>query len=251
MSNHFHALGFPVDEADDLDSLIHLASAEGDRFPSEHGEYCLWSPGEGVQIWLHFVDTDLVSISPHYAGTSKRTVGLIERVRQEEDNLLEGGFYGWADPGRNLDDGDYPFLFYVPDFHRYDDLVLPRRASIQLTAFAHVLTCYPTEADFKASQVQSEIQYAANYFLPNGLFGEGPPEPEACFAGRLLSATLQTNPYSRHTFYALKIATLGGDVDVVAAPETVDGQLLVGAIVHGEYWLSGRVLPERPMDPTA
>ena len=103
------------------------------------------------------MDTDLVSISPHYAGTSKRTVGLIERVRQEEDNLLEGEFYGWADPGRNLDDGDYPFLFYVPDFHRYDDLVLPRRASIQLTAFAYVLTCYATEADFKASQVQSEI----------------------------------------------------------------------------------------------
>ena len=50
MSNHFHALGFPVDEADDLDRLIHLASAEGDRFPSEHGEYCRGVPERGFKF---------------------------------------------------------------------------------------------------------------------------------------------------------------------------------------------------------
>jgi hypothetical protein len=41
------------------------------------------------------------------------------------------------------------------------------------------------------------------------------------------------------------VRTLGGTVDMVADPESVEGEPTVGGAVQGSFWLSGRVVQEQ------
>jgi hypothetical protein len=121
---------------------------------------------------------------------------------------------------------------------------------VELAAFAAEVTCYPSEPAFDAAQGDGQIKYAAESFIPSGLFVDAgePPAAFAMFAGRILDAERRRNPYSDGEFWCACVRTLGGELDVVADPTTVTGEPRVGGIVQGSFWISGR-LPGALADP--
>ena len=52
------------------------------------------------------------------------------------------------------------------------------------------------------------------------------------------------NPQTRLPFHWARLRTLGGILDVVAASDQLEGGLTVGGIVHGSFWLSGKLIDE-------
>lgn len=63
----------------------------------------------------------------------------------------------------------------------------------------------------------------------------------------MLGTSLLINPATGASFHWAKVRTLGGEVDVVADPEVLNGSLVVGGVVNGSFWLSGRLFkPPQP-----
>jgi hypothetical protein len=158
---------------------------------------------------------------------------------------LDGAFYSWANPDDEASEsGDYPFVFDAPDFRLHDKVGLPARAQVQLTAFAHELSAHPSEDQYYASQ--KGLAFAAEAFVPSGLFSaqpdaEAPPQALAVFAGRILQFEVMTNSITGTAFAWMQVKTLGGEVDVVADPSIIQGQVVRAGIVFGSFWLSGRI----------
>ena len=84
-------------------------------------------------------------------------------------------------------------------------------------------------------------------FSPSGLFApkdepDWQPKAYANFAGHVEGAEVVTNPISNRPFHHLVVRTGAGVFDVVADPAIPSGTPEVGGVVHGEFWLSGRII---------
>jgi hypothetical protein len=244
MPSHFSSLGFPLEMDTPYQERLLNAALSGDQLRSRDGAYVRWTPGAGVELWLQVQAREVIGLAPHFAGEAIMRVALTERVPRPEESPLAGAFYGWANPPADApDDGEYPFVFDLPDAGRFAGLALPCVASVQLAAFAQELRCFPSEAAFDASQGDAELKYAAESFIPTGTFVEAgiPPTAYAMFTSRVVRAQRRVNPFSGGAFWWLCVATLGGQVDVVADPLVVDGEPMAGGIAQGSFWLSGRL----------
>jgi hypothetical protein len=248
MASHLSSIGFHVETEEDFGRLVALAVEGGESFDAPAGSYVLWSPGKGVELWFQFNrDGEIVGLNPHFAGRALMHVALTQRVPRPEHSPLDGAFYGWADPhgGEDFERGQYPFVFDAPDFALHDDLNFPSGHEVQLAAFAHELDVYENDEAYRAAQSE-DIMMAPESFIPSGLFSpEGgraeQPKAFAIITGHVLETAIITNPATRLEFCAAKVRTLGGEVDVVADPETLNGFLAVGGVVSGSFWLSGRL----------
>src|SRR5205085_36715 len=137
-------------------------------------------------------DGDVVGLNPHYAGRTHMRVGLTVRVPRPESSILDGAFHGWADPMEaEPESGQYPFVFDVPDYGLTGAVVVPSICEVQLTAFAHELQAYESEAAYAATQ-SGAVKFATESFIPAGLFNAAtneqntPPQAYAIFTGRVL-----------------------------------------------------------------
>lgn len=248
MSSHFSDIGFNVTSDDELRDLAFQAYEEGELFPSENGAYVQWSPGQGVELWTRMDrNGDVIGINPHFAGTTSTWVGITERIQPPETPTLDGSFYAWANPSEeDPGTGDFPFVFDVPDYRLYDAVNLPRSLDVQLGAFALELNAYESDEAYDAAQ-GDEIKFASESFIPCGLFTPGPgevkvPEAYVMFSGHVLHTETRANPVTGNDFRWVKVQTLLGEIDVVSDPTIVIGELVVGGVVNGSFWLSGRLL---------
>lgn len=246
MANHFSALGFNVHSKHELGALANYALQEGAQIESLNGDYIWWSPGRGIELWFQInPQKRVMGMNPHFSHNARMTVGLTQLITRSTFNQMEGAFYGWANPQEG-GDGDYPFVFDLPDFDLQRHLVLPAVKQVQIAAFAHELTIFANEASYTASQPQ----LAPQAFVPIGLVqkidGEEIPDDArptamAILSGRIITSEQLKNPFTNLPFHWAKIETFGGEVDLVAASELVTTELRVGGIVHGTFWLSGRI----------
>lgn len=246
MPSHLSDIGFHVESDQDFEELALQACREGQTFPNSTGTYVRWAPGAGVELWAQLdQDDEVIGLNPHFQGESSMKVGLTERVSRPNDSPLDGAFYAWANP--QTDDpqsGEYPFVFDVPNYQLCNPR-LPTIVQVQLAAFAHSLETFESEAAYEQSQ--SEVKFASQSFIPAGLFtpdGEmtEPPQAHAIFTGHVLETSLITNPVTDAIFCWARVQTLGGEVDVVADPETLEGTIVKGGVLSGSFWLSGIVL---------
>ena len=250
MPNHMSSLGFQMSTADDFGQWAAQAAQNGRVFSLPTGYYIHWEVGHGIELWAQAdLNRELIWLNPHFNGQPGMRVGLVGRVPRHE-TPLEGAFYGWADPtdDTNPASGAYPFVFDMPDALLQGDLELPTIQAVQIAAFAHRLDGYENEEAYLAAQ-EGSIPYAPESFIPTGLFvAEEEPSPpaSAVFTGHILATNERENPLTGNRFYWARVQTLGGEVDVVADPEVVVGRLVVGGIVSGAFWLSGRVVPSNP-----
>ena len=249
MANHFLAIGFAVRDQDDVDELAARIIDEGQPVRVRGGQYIRWAPGGGAEVWAQFAGRRMVGLTPHFAGSTALRAGIIDRVHLPDDSALEGGLHAWANAPADgpLDQGEYPFVFAVPDFRGLDRMRVPAAARVQLAAFAHELDVHASEAAYRASQ-QAEVKFAPESFIPLGMFVEEgqAPVPLALIAGHVLAAERRTNP-AGGPFWWMHVRTLGAEIDVVAEEALVPEPPTAGGIVSGEFYLSGRVTPDVPV----
>lgn len=245
-------IGFPTRSEQDVNEMIMHVLELTKPVQTARGVYLKFTDSSGAEIYLQGnFQQELIGFNPHYAGKSRRTVGLTKSVERESSEL-DGGFHAWANPsGEDFENtGEYPFVFDVPDFRVVGQIDFPQVCAIQLTAFAsNDFQIFADEKEFDENQ-KGELKYAAKSFVPVGLYdfeGENwdesnPPRPIGKFAGEIKAFELKTNELSGEKFYWFLAETLGGEVDVVADAKLIAGEPKIGGIVSGQFWLSGRII---------
>ncbi len=245
-------IGFPTGGEQDINEMITHVLEFTETIKCPRGFYLKFSDASGAEIWLQGnFEQELLGFNPHYAGVSRRTVNLTKAIERESSEL-DGGFHAWANPQNDeVESGDYPFVFDVPDFRMIRKINFPHVCEIQLTAFAsNDFKIFADEKAYNDNQ-ESELKYAAKSFVPVGLFAlEAESEaidlnvvrPIGQFAGEIKEFELKINQLSGEKFYWFLVETLGGEVDVAADVKLVSIEPQIGGIVSGHFWLSGKLI---------
>lgn len=243
-------IGFPVKVQQDVNRIIENLLSVVKPTPCPQGAYYIYTDVSGAEMYLQGnLGDELIGFNPHFAGKSRRTVCLTRAIERDSSEL-DGGFYAWANPpDESGASGDYPFVFDVPDFRTNTNQRFPRVCDIQLTAFAsNDFQVFAGEEDYYKSQ-ETETKFAAKSFIPSGLFlpdenatAIEPPRPIGIFAGEIKDYELKKNEFTGENFYWFLIETLGGELDVVADPKLVSSEPVIGGMVSGQFWFSGRII---------
>ena len=249
MPSHLTSLGFLVTTEKDFRHYVFAASEFGQKLESPNGSYTVWALGNGIELWVQTnLHRRILGMKPHFSGHSRMKVGLSRRIVRSDQSILDGALYASADPqDEKAESGTYPFVFDLPDYDLHNDVAIPGSATIQLAAFAHELQGFESEGAYETVQ-GSDVRFATESFIPSGLFtpgsrgGREQPVAQAIFSGRVLVTQILTNPVTSQRFYWARVHTLGGEVDVVADPQVVQGKVVKGGIIRGTFWLSGRLV---------
>jgi hypothetical protein len=254
VSNHYRSIGFHIATDDDIEALVdqHILQGAGREVKTPDSHYVEYLLPGGEQLTLPFDEQGrIIDLHPHYRGQGRMTARL-EKVLTRDQLPLELSYFAWANPKAGLVGeearGDYPFLFEVPEYGPMRRLQsLPQTVSVQIAAFAYELSCYADVAEYQAAN-DPDMPMAVESFIPTGLFadpdGGGEPRAEAMLSGRVLACERKTNAYSGQDYWALLVKTLGGTIDVVSTPQTVEGHPQVGGICKGVFWLSGQLVSD-------
>jgi hypothetical protein len=253
--SYFSSIGFPI-ALEEFKPLVTYAAEKGETVEAGHGTYVRWSTNTGAELWLKFDrDRSFIGVDPHFSGAARMRIRLEDRVERADRTVLDGAFYGWPDPsGSDPELGDYPLVFDAPDYDLYGALELPAVVDVQLAAFALVLKAFSNDEQYAASRAGAMM--AVESFFPSGLFenktgqeGELVPaeQPQALvvLSGRVLNTSQLTNPATRSQYFWARVRTYGGEIEVVASPDVVEGTLIQGGVINGLFWLSGLLLEHR------
>lgn len=246
-------IGFPTPDEQAVNEMIMHVLELAKPIQCRQGFYLKYSDFSGAEIYLQGnFDQELVGFNPHFAGKSRRTVGITQKIERDSSEL-DGGFHVWANPSDSdvETSGEYPFVFDTPDFRVVEIENFPALKDIQLTAFAsNDFKIFENEESYYASQ-EDETKFASKSFIPSGLFSPEKTDenldlsvvrPIGILAGEIKEFELKTNQLSGQNFYWLLVETLGGETDVVVDPKFVTENPKTGGIVSGQFWLSGKIL---------
>ncbi|HEX8297420.1 MAG TPA: hypothetical protein VF593_14035 [Chthoniobacteraceae bacterium] len=263
MASNFSNLGFRIESPQEFHDLTKRAAGNSTPVPTYvGGAYLHSSTPEGVELWTQVSpDKELIGCNPHFVGDSKFLpeggfAVEITRIISVDGAPLDGRLVGTI---ASDDASGCPIVFDVPDFRQYAArLTLPTRARVQLAALPHEFSASPTGDAFLADQASALAGpgMAAESFIPSGTFKPGgeaieAPVAQAVLTGRILASERRTNTFSGLPFYALTVRTLGGVMDMAVDPSLVSREPVVGGVVFGSFWLSGRLLEPLPPPPVA
>lgn len=247
MPNHFAAVGFSVQNDEDLRALAERASQRGDPIAAPSGFYLRYRVDDQIEIWAQATPIgDLLDCVPHYNGESRIQVGIADLIRRP-DRPLDGSVYGWVNPtGPTADGGDYPIVVKIPDYETFRARVTPRSVvTMQITAFTNEIAVFESEQAFAESQPDRQ-RMGAESFIPTGLFADvapdgDNPEAHAIFSGHVNAVETKRNPETSLDFCHMLVSTFGGVYDVVADLSLVPSIPPVGGVIRGSFWLVGRL----------
>jgi len=247
MSDHFRTVGFTL-EPSELESLLHRALGRGTVIAAPHGDYHVWTPGAGAELWVNLYRLEgerreLAGANPHFAGDA-RLHAIVEGVERNPDFALEGEIYAWASP-QGDEHGLYPFSASVPDFDAsLAARDVPFRTELAIAGFAHDVRWWPSDAAYRQWLRDEPTGFAATSFIPIGLFGDntGRARSQGIVSGTIRAAESRINPATERAFWRMRIETYGGEIDVLAAPDVVAGEPPVGGVMRATCWLTARVV---------
>ncbi len=237
----FLALGFGYNDTI-LKQWIQKALTEGEALACHNGVYYRLADASGAEFWARTRLMGQVSgVDVFFRGETRTPFGLVDRLEENVDDPLEGGFYGWSqatvsDPKDTEDPyvGDFPTAFTVPDYARHEDLPLPALRPVQYAAFAKGLSVYVDEADY-------DLRRSLN-ISPQSFFPANTLQSWVTFAGKILDTGTRRNGIGGQEFAWAAVEAYGATLDVVANPRTVRGTLTPGGYVSGHFWLMGRLI---------
>ncbi|MBD0369880.1 MAG: hypothetical protein ICV60_03435 [Pyrinomonadaceae bacterium] len=271
-------IGFQVTNGYSYMSLAHRVTEEGKSIQTPAGTYFYWSRPNGVELWMKAApEEERTYIHPHFLGKAVMLAAIVDRKSYENNVLAEGCLVAYPRPVKGqgflsehfclqYGDGTYsnyiPFLFDAPDYDRYLELEMPFVADIQITAFPFYLLAFETEDDWidwqlyggppKAEEEEKEEEedqdvWGPETFCPSTMLHQRKdkddyPKPTALIAGRVLETGIIENEEGGHEFCWAQVMTTMGDVDVVAAPDMINGYIVKGGILSCQAALSGRIL---------
>ena len=228
---HFRAVGFPVQSHQELEWLLSDVITEYDVVETDLGQLYQWRDASGAEAWLHAAGEQITGVGVHFDGPARLRSSLLWAARSDDDPLY-GYFHGWAAPNdEHPEVGAHPIALEMPDFCLHAGLELPAIRSVQVTALAHRLEAYASEADFYAQQDKPII--GAQAYFPMGV--------QAVFSGLVTDCAWLTNTLSGEPFLWAQVQTMSGEINVVAEPGVVRGEVVKGGVVKGSFCLSGRL----------
>jgi len=246
--DHLSPIGFKIQSQENFIEVIEKVFENGKPVNAGKRKYIVYSDDSGAEFWLQLNKKgEFIGGNPHFQGKSKRKVVLSSTITGF-GNEMDGAFYCWAEPKEqgNPESGAYPFVFELPDFSLYKNIVLPQDIEIQLTAFAQEINYYKDEKEFADNQ-KSELKFATRSFIPSGLFTKDEKdEKEAAgmFSGVILDVEKRTNKLTGQEFYWMLVDTHGGEIDVVANIELLNKIPERSGIIQGYFWLTGKLLTQ-------
>ncbi|MBA4543763.1 MULTISPECIES: hypothetical protein [Thermoactinomyces] len=250
MASHYSSIGFCVESDEEWVQLLERCNEMAESRENEQSRYLLWKVSEEIELILPLDEEGKVfACHPHFAGKG-RMKATLEHFYPGSKYPLDITLLAWVKHeishfGEMT--GDFPFVFDPPEYGSFLALKpFPRSVNLQIAAFAHRLQCFIDEEDYLLAQESGGLMYAAESFVPIGMFVENDKDPEAIafFSGKVLEAEKKQNPETGAEFWYLLVKTLGGTIDVVADPELMAGVPVEEGIVCGEFWLSGKLAEE-------
>jgi hypothetical protein len=249
MSDHFRTVGFTL-ERDELESLLQRAVDRGTLIEAPHGDYHVWTPGAGAELWVNLYRREgqrkeLAGVNPHFAGEA-RINAIVEGLERNAEFALEGEIYAWASPYGD-EHGLYPFCASVPDFDASLAMrMTPFRTVLGLAGFAHEFASWPDREAYDEYVRAEPSAFAATSVVPLGLFGNntGRARSQAVVTGTIRASETRINPATERAFRYVRIEAYGGEIDILASPDVVASEPVVGGIARARCWLTARLIED-------
>lgn len=255
MSSNFSSIGFNLQQREDLNTLIEDIFDRTVSIETTQGEYLLFEDASGAELWLQIDKKKrIVGLNPHFKGSSKHRVSLTS-CSEGNFSPLDGSFDAWSSPGPDeLDSGLYPFSFFAPNYRVFDGINIPQQLDVQFAAFAQHIEFFESELAYRNSQEAEGAMFAAQSFIPTSRFRDNTGEDgeisiaECMFTGIVGEYKRLTNHFTNEPFYWLEVESFGGAFDVVASQSHfAESEPIVGGVISGTFWLSGKILGEPEM----
>jgi hypothetical protein len=252
-----------VSTNDDMIKLFDYASKNAEKIPCNGiGYYSKWLSKTGAELWIHVNKSDeIIGVNPFYDGQSNFSIGIINKVKtnNEKYNDFVCLLYAWVNPNDDLDGGDTQVIFDCVNIAAVGKIEIPCKKIIKLSAFAHELSVFPNEENYKFEQEKQygKIRLASKSFFPTGLFSpnecndvkENETEyesfemiPEAVFTGIILDYKEYKNEITQNNFFWIKTETYGGIIDVLADPTLIEKELKKNGIISGVFYMYGKII---------
>jgi hypothetical protein len=262
MASNLSSIGFHFTDAKSFQQeMIQLAARSIERLECEAGSYAIWRSRTGAEIWFHlplFGDedqpADIEGLTPWYEGESDARLQVRQRIHRPADNAFEGAFEAWigSDGGSGTNQADHPIVFDAVDFAAHSARALPFDCSVRLTGFGRSVRAFADAAAFDAAQRSAaggdRATLASRAFIPIGMFAasagdrEAAATSDALLTGTIVAHRRLVNEASGSAFHRILVRTLACDIDVVADPDVVAGEIEVGGCVEFSGPLFGRLL---------
>lgn len=270
---HLQDIGFPVPDAMSYMNLGLRVAEEGESIQTPVGTYLFWSPSMGIEVWSKIAaEGQHTYLHGHFKGKARMSVAIVDKKEYESNALAEGFFVAYPNPVKGqgfivknvrhqYGDGTYsgyiPILFDAPDYDKFAEIPLPFLADLQLTAFPFSMRSFETEDEwidwqfekkiFKAKENGETDFLGGEAFWPDAITHERRdkndyPKPTAFIAGTILETAIISNEETGEDFCWAKLKTKLGELDVVAAPDILDGPIVLNGIITCHANLSGRIL---------
>lgn len=268
MVSNLSTIGFDFHDEGAFRAMMSRLADEADaRITTPDGEYAIWRSRTGAEIWFHLA-TDLgaegertiVGLTPFFEGKSDIAVEIEQALVRPDDNALEGALTGWVAPD-DMGTGAYPVMFDAVDFAVHKARELPDVWRARVACFARELKAYADADAFDAASQGAEAGFAAQSFIPIGLFeaadaideselGSATPEAAetprstAVLTGRVVEHQRLVNEETGLAFHWLLVESLAATYDILADPEVVEGDITVGGTIEASCLLFGRILED-------
>ena len=142
-------------------------------------------------------------------------------------------------------------VFDAPDARLHKDLTVPTIAEVQLAAFAQDCNWHASEAEFFAWLKSEDLEpFRDAFIMHHHIDPSDEMRAVASISGTVLDTAKRVNELTGLSFHWARVGTGVGELDVVADPAIEGGQPVVGGLVYGRFWLSGRIVAHDTPRPT-
>ena len=227
------------------------------------GEYRVWHGTSGAEVWLHYPRRDpaekrgagkpfdaigeLKGLTVRQRGASDITMRLVTSVGVSADNPLDGACIASLAPLRG-GGRPVPFVFEHVGFAT-EPVEHPIMARVQVTGLAHKITAYPSEKAYLAATPGrrllgrgSVIAVEPDEIRDVNLIYRSPPGALWLVTGTVRRTICLKNPDSGSPYVWVLLETDRGDIDVVANPSVIVGDVSIGHTLQAVVSMSGRIL---------
>jgi len=238
MPNHYSDMGFLIERQEDISELLQNLYETGTTIPAKHGEYRYITVDNYIEFWLQIKKNNVLGLEFHYSSKNTISVKFEKYIKNKNSSKLGGSVYVW-------NEGNFPMILDVPNLDLYRKIKKDSVISMQISAYTNTLSLFDSKEDYDRSQEENKLQYASECFVPIGMFTtdkNAPPEAYAMLSGTIKSFEKRANSISNKAYYYFEVECLGIIFDIVADTEYVSKEPVIGGVLNGEFWLSGKML---------
>ncbi len=234
MGSHFSAIGI-VEELQ-IHASIEAALEHGTPVAASGAQTFKWNDESGAGLWVHATNgPEIECVTPVFRSDRRHALRFDGFAADEECRFCSGAQFAVVEEGEMV----FPFVMQLADAMAVvNELPQPGTlADLSLTAFGEKVRLFEDEEAFSTAGTEDEIQFAAQSFIPAGMFGGDPAS--AIINGIVRSADRRTNGVTGHDFWAVVVETFGFTIDVVVDVEDLESAPTSGNVLGGEFWMCG------------